>query len=73
VTCAPLRSTVSQVPSPVERLGIEEKVKITAAHTITGSQVRKRGRVIRRPMLVSGHKPASGKGIRCKTGTVPPL
>jgi hypothetical protein len=24
-------------------------------------------------MLVSGHKPASGKGIRCKTGTVPPL
>ena len=27
----------------------------------------------RRPMLVSGHKPASGKGIRCKSGTVPPL
>jgi len=24
-------------------------------------------------MLVSGHKPASGKGIRCKSGTVPPL
>jgi hypothetical protein len=24
-------------------------------------------------MLVSAHKPASGKGIRCKSGTVPPL
>jgi hypothetical protein len=24
-------------------------------------------------MLVSADKPASGKGIRCKSGTVPPL
>ena len=36
--CAPLRRIRSQVPSPVVRLGIEEKMKMTAAHTITGSQ-----------------------------------
>jgi hypothetical protein len=29
---------VSQTPSPLERLGIEEKAKITAAHASTGSQ-----------------------------------
>src|SRR5205809_1261958 len=28
---------VSQVPSPVDRLGIDEKAKITAAHAKTGS------------------------------------
>jgi hypothetical protein len=28
---------VSQAPSPLERLGIEEKTKITAAHASTGS------------------------------------
>jgi hypothetical protein len=29
---------VSHVPSPVERFGIEENVKMTAAHTTMGSQ-----------------------------------
>jgi hypothetical protein len=33
-----LRRIVSQVPSPLERLGIEENVKMTAAQTRTGSQ-----------------------------------
>ena len=47
---------------------------MTAAHATTGSQtVRSRDLGHRRPMLVSGHRPASGKGIRCKSGTVPPL
>ena len=72
--CAPLRRIVSHVPRPVDRLGIDEKVKISAAHRTTGSQtVRTRDRAIARPMLVSGRKPASGKGIRCESGTVPPL
>jgi hypothetical protein len=49
-------------------------VKITAAQKSTGSQtVSTRDLAIPRPMLVSGDKPASGKGIRCKSGTVPPL
>jgi hypothetical protein len=29
---------VSHVPRPLERLGIEENAKMTAAHTTTGSQ-----------------------------------
>src|SRR4051794_41716171 len=37
VMWAPLRRMVSQVPSPVDRLGIDEKAKITAAHAKTGS------------------------------------
>src|SRR5437762_9656053 len=38
MTCAPLRRILSHVPSPVERLGIEENAKMTAAQTRTGSQ-----------------------------------
>src|SRR3954471_2359184 len=37
VMWAPLRRMVSQVPSPVDRLGTDEKAKITAAHAKTGS------------------------------------
>src|SRR3954471_22141946 len=45
VMWAPLRRMVSQVPSPVDRLGIDEKAKITAAHAKTGSHtVRTRDR-----------------------------
>jgi len=32
---------VSQPPSPVLRLGMDENVKMTAAHTSTGSQAEK--------------------------------
>src|SRR5262249_19512739 len=35
-----LRRTRSQPPRPLDRLGIEENAKITAAQTTTGSQVR---------------------------------
>jgi hypothetical protein len=42
-----LRRIVSHVPSPLERLGIEENVKMTAAQTTTGSQtVSRRDRAI---------------------------
>ena len=38
---ASLRRTVSHVPSSVERLGTDEKAKITAAQTATGSHTAK--------------------------------
>ena len=72
--CAHLRSTVSHVPRPVPRLGIDENAKITAAQSDDRQPDRERAAIAATaPMLVSRHKPASGKGIRCKSGTVPPL
>src|SRR3954469_20707870 len=60
---APLRSTVSQAPRPLERLGIDEKVKITAAQRTTGSQkVSARDLAIPRPMLVSGPQTGERQG-----------
>src|SRR2546423_14965844 len=63
VRCAPLRRIVSHVPSPVERSGIDENVKMTAAHMRTGSQtVRSRDLAIRGPMLVSGSQTGERQG-----------
>src|SRR4029077_12159793 len=68
--CAPLRRTVSHVPSPVERWGIEEKAKITAAHANTGSQtVRTRDRVIAADAslrLTTGER--QGNPVRIRNG-----
>jgi hypothetical protein len=37
VTCASFRRRRSQLPRPLERLGIDENAKITAAQASTGS------------------------------------
>src|SRR5204863_9868992 len=47
--CAPLRSTVSHTPSPLERCGMDENAKITAAHANTGSHT-----VTTRDLIVTG-------------------
>src|SRR5436190_616393 len=47
--CAPLRSTVSHTPSPLERCGMDENAKITAAHANTGSHT-----VTTRDLVVTG-------------------
>src|SRR4029077_17017720 len=73
--CAPLRRPVSHVPSPVERWGIEEKAKITAAHANTGSQtVRTRDRVIaadaRLRLTTSGERQGTRAQIRSAPAAV---
>ena len=73
VRCAPLRKIVSHVPRPVERLGIEESVKMTAAQATTGSQTVSARELVTRTMVDSVHKRRAVGERRCKSGTVPPL
>ena len=67
------------VPSSVERLGIEEKAKITAAQTSDGQPrgehgaAGRDGRSGHRGMVGSPAHTERGEGTRCKSGTVPPL
>jgi hypothetical protein len=79
-TCASFRRIVSHVPSSVERLGTDEKAKITPAQRRTGAQEPSReprvvtaGRVDTGGMVGSPTQTERGEGTRCESGTVPPL
>src|SRR5262245_7762297 len=71
--CAPLRRIVSTLPSPVPRPGMDEKVKMTAAHTITGSQSETARELGIGPMIGSPERHAvrepcgnQGRSRRCE-------
>src|SRR3954452_1742359 len=62
VACAHLRRIRSHVPSPVERLGIDESVKMRAAQRTTGSQCVSARESVTATMLDSRSHKASGRG-----------
>ena len=57
---------------PGAQAGIDENVKMTAAHTTTGSHSES-AREAGIAAMIGSPPTARGKGTRCKSGTVPPL
>ena len=70
--CAALRR-ISSSETPLERLGIAEKPKISARPDDHGKPERDGSGNAHGPMIGSPETEANGEGTRCESGTVPPL